>query len=99
MNSIQKGTKLKKAVTVDKSGPMISGRVTNDGAALSNSSRLMRPPKNEFENVNTIGPMKPKLTGIFEGLSEMPRLKPVGSRSEKNYFIEFNQMTYYFNSM
>lgn len=84
---------------MDKSGPMISGRVTNGGGAPSNSSRQMRPPKNEFENVNTIGSMKPQLTGIFEGLSEMPRLKPVGSRSKKNYCIEFNQMTYYFNSM
>lgn len=84
--SIQKGAKLKKTTTVDKSGPLIAGKIanantnTNSNNIRTNSNAPSRPPPPNNENAIVNG--KPKLSGIFEGLSEMPKLKPVGSRSK-----------------
>lgn len=70
--SIQKGAKLKKTVTVDKSGPVIQGKVSSPGA-------VNRAPVTTTPSDSSNGQ---KLGGIFEGLSKMPKLKPVGSRGE-----------------
>ncbi|XP_059608818.1 WAS/WASL-interacting protein family member 1 isoform X2 [Phlebotomus argentipes] len=67
LQSIQKGTKLKKTVTVDKSGPAIAGKLVSDAGAPVRAAG--KPPDDA-----------PKLAGIFGGMSSMPKLKPVGSR-------------------
>lgn len=95
LESIQKGTKLKKAVTVDKSGPAVAGRVAGSGGASSvkssnnvNSSSSSgslssngRPGGGLTAGAPAVPPAMsnggPKLGGIFEGLSSMPKLKPV----------------------
>lgn len=90
LQSIQKGAKLKKTTTVDKSGPIGAGRIADANAPnnISNSGGSARsnggggaptrppPPNNSSAQLNGT----PKLKGIFEGLSSMPKLKPVGGR-------------------
>lgn len=89
LQSIQMGAKLKKVQTVDKSGPLIAGKVSGAGsggsAATSSSVSTggVRRPTAAVANgagVGSVGAGAPKLGGIFEGLSSMPKLKPVGSR-------------------
>lgn len=90
LQSIQMGAKLKKVQTVDKSGPLIAGKVSGAGsggsAAASSSPSTtggVRRPTAAVGNgagVGSVGAGAPKLGGIFEGLSSMPKLKPVGSR-------------------
>uniref|UniRef100_A0A336MI93 CSON012699 protein n=1 Tax=Culicoides sonorensis TaxID=179676 RepID=A0A336MI93_CULSO len=80
---ITKGKKLKKTVTVDKSAPLISGKVANSSSnstshAHSGSQTLSRQNNNSSNVSMSNGP---KLGGIFEGMATMPRLKPVGSRT------------------
>lgn len=75
LQSIQKGAKLKKTVTIDKSGPILSGKVANTSAAPSRP-----PPPTAIGSTVTNG--MPKLGGIFEGMSSMPKLKPVAGRSK-----------------
>lgn len=77
LQSIQKGAKLKKTVTVDKSGPAISGKV-----ASSSSTANRSPPSIGGASNNNVGNGMPKLGGIFEGMSTMPKLKPVGGRGK-----------------
>ncbi|XP_031640178.1 WAS/WASL-interacting protein family member 2 isoform X4 [Contarinia nasturtii] len=84
--SIQKGAKLKKTTTVDKSGPLGVGRIadannsTSSSNARTNSSGApTRPPPPNGSSAQING--TPKLKGIFEGLSSMPKLKPVGGRT------------------
>lgn len=87
LQSIQKGTKLKKTVTVDKSGPLIQGKVSGGGAAgaagagtVGNSNSISRKPASAASLGTSDSNGGQKLGGIFEGLSSMPKLKPVGSR-------------------
>lgn len=65
---------------------MISGRVAGSSTSNVSSRPIGGPPNNGYGNGdtgrNTIGASKPKLTGMFEGLTEMPKLKSVGTRSE-----------------
>lgn len=84
LQSIQKGAKLKKTVTVDKSGPMLAGKVTNSTSPTSATSPVRSITNNgSGSGVGTAGSNgMPKLGGIFEGLSSMPKLKPVGGRSK-----------------
>uniref|UniRef100_A0A1B0C9E1 WH2 domain-containing protein n=1 Tax=Lutzomyia longipalpis TaxID=7200 RepID=A0A1B0C9E1_LUTLO len=75
LQSIQKGTKLKKTVTVDKRAPVISGKL------VSNNASPARQPGRRPDGVDGApGADGPKLAGIFEGMSSMPKLKPVGAR-------------------
>ncbi|XP_055694580.1 uncharacterized protein LOC129796554 isoform X6 [Lutzomyia longipalpis] len=75
LQSIQKGTKLKKTVTVDKSAPVISGKL------VSNNASPARQPGRRPDGVDGAPRADwPKLAGIFEGMSSMPKLKPVGAR-------------------
>lgn len=94
LQSIQMGAKLKKVQTVDKSGPLIAGKVggsstnsagTNSSTSSSPSGGYRRPSAAASNGgggagFGAGGPGAPKLGGIFEGLSSMPKLKPVGSR-------------------
>lgn len=85
LQSIQKGTKLKKTTTIDKSGPLGAGRVAdanNSSNVRTNSSGAPSrpPPPNNGSSAQMNG--TPKLKGIFEGMSAMPKLKPVGGRSK-----------------
>lgn len=86
---ITKGKKLKKTVTVDKSAPMISGKVpissSNTSHAHSGSQTLSRHSNNS-SNISMNGP---KLGGIFGDMGTMPRLKPVGSRTTGKCFYCF----------
>lgn len=85
LQSIQKGAKLKKATTVDKSGPLLAGRITNSNSSnnsisnSTNSNAPSRPTVPMTNNAQQSG--MPKLGGIFEGMTSMPKLKPVGARS------------------
>lgn len=82
LQSIQKGTKLKKTVTVDKSGPLIQGKVSGGGVgAGANSNSISRGPASAASGTSDSNGGQ-KLGGIFEGLASMPKLKPVGSRGE-----------------
>lgn len=80
--SIQQGKKLKKTTTVDKSEPLAAGRISdaNNSNARSNLSAPSRPPPPN-------NGMNGALRGPFEGMSVMPKLKPVGGRSK---FIKFS---------
>lgn len=82
LQSIQKGAKLKKTTTVDKSGPAIAGRIANSNSSSNNnnSSTNLNAPSRPPPPTN-INAQMPKLGGIFGGMTEMPKLKPVGARS------------------
>lgn len=75
LQSIQSGAKLKKVVTVDKSAPLIAGKVGG-----TNQTSAVKAPSNNGSMTNG-----GKLGGIFEGMSKMPTLKPVGGRGECNF--------------
>ncbi|XP_043796848.1 WAS/WASL-interacting protein family member 3-like [Apis laboriosa] len=83
LQSIRAGKTLKKTITIDKSAPIVSGRVKTE---LGNSSSLNIKENNSNvnnSNANNGGPIG--LGGLFS--SGMPKLKPIGSRmtsSEKN---------------
>lgn len=92
LSSIQQGMKLRKTVTVDKSGPVGAGRIPNAGASNSNNSTAnsgapSRPPPPSSASSSAGGGAAPqhadgmpKLGGIFGELTRMPKLKPVGTR-------------------
>lgn len=86
LQSIQKGAKLKKTVTVDKSGPILSGKVSNATTAPSTRSISNNAAAGTGaatgNNANQTNNGMQKLGGIFEGMSSMPKLKPVGGRSK-----------------
>lgn len=73
LQSIQMGAKLRKTVTNDKSAPAVAGKVAS---TVGSSSGPSRPPPPKL--IATDGP---KLSGLFEGMLTMPKLKPVGARS------------------
>lgn len=80
LQSIQKGAKLKKTVTVDKSAPAIAGKVSGSGNVGNvTQSNTVKSPSNNGSMTNG---GNAKLGGIFEGMSKMPTLKPVGGRGE-----------------
>lgn len=98
LQSIQQGAKLKKVQTVDKSGPMISGKVATTaggrpGSGSGGGSNHIAS-SHAVGSSRTIGrssskradeaaiPNGPKLGGLFEGMATMPRLKPVGGRGQ-----------------
>lgn len=85
LQSIQMGAKLKKTVTNDKSGPAIAGRVTGSGSSVNQSSSSHSNSNSNGERRAAPGApgsaggggQKQQLGGIFGGMSEMPKLKPV----------------------
>lgn len=91
LSSIQKGAKLKKVVTVDKSGPLIQGKIsgTPGNSVGNNNSTIGSSSANtNFGNSgNRVANGGPKLGGIFEGMSTMPKLKPVAGRGTFYIFI------------
>lgn len=95
LQSIQKGTKLKKTVTNDKSAPVIAGKTSNSNgtSTTNNISRSIKSNANSTGGGNNgLSNDAPKLGGIFGGLSSMPKLKPVGGRCKffnENVFIQF----------
>lgn len=92
--SIQKGAKLKKTVTNDKSGPAIAGKVAGSGSSnggnSSSGERRAGGPGGGGGGGIGAGPTSngsgggPKLAGIFGGMSEMPKLKPVNRGESTN---------------
>lgn len=80
--SIQKGAKLKKTTTIDKSEPIGAGRIAdaNGNNVRINSGAPSRPPPPNNGSAQTNG--TPKLKGIFEGMQTMPKLKSVGGKSK-----------------
>ncbi|XP_060527986.1 uncharacterized protein LOC132703010 isoform X2 [Cylas formicarius] len=72
LKSIRQGTKLKKTHTVDKSAPLISGKVSNIGNN-SNSSIGGSAPSNNSTPATSNGL---PLGGLFAG--GMPKLRPTG---------------------
>lgn len=82
LQSIRAGKTLKKTITIDKSAPIVSGRVKTE---LGNSSSLNIKENNSNVvnssiNANNGGPIG--LGGLFS--SGMPKLKPIGSRMTSN---------------
>lgn len=73
LKSIQQGKKLKKTVTVDKSGPMIPGKVSNIGG---NNNSTAPVGKNMTNNSTISTPNGLPLGGLFAG--GMPKLKSTG---------------------
>lgn len=72
---------MKKTTTVDKSVPLVAGKISDSNSnARINSGAPTRPPPPNNGSAQMNG--KPKLGGIFEGMSAMPKLKPVGGRSK-----------------
>lgn len=95
LQSIQKGAKLKKTVTNDKSGPLISGKVaSNNGTSGGAGAPSRPPPPSSIGNNSNVTNGMPKLGGIFEGMSTMPKLKPVGGRGEFDisYLLLINKL-------
>lgn len=87
LSSIQKGTKLRKTNTVDKSGPALAGKVCGSdagggggggaGPKRTLNNNISTSHNNNSSSSNGLGNGAPKLGGLFEGLSQMPKLKPV----------------------
>ncbi|XP_078041361.1 uncharacterized protein LOC144472287 isoform X2 [Augochlora pura] len=77
LQSIRAGKALKKTVTVDKSGPAISGKVKNEPRNLNNrEANNSNTISGSISNSNNGGPTG--LGGLFS--SGMPKLKPIGAR-------------------
>ncbi|XP_066587057.1 WAS/WASL-interacting protein family member 1-like isoform X2 [Prorops nasuta] len=78
LQSIRAGKTLRKTVTVDKSGPAISGKVTGETGAQYSGYR-----KNETSNINSTSNVSNtgtvNLSGIF--LTGIPKLKQTGLRN------------------
>lgn len=84
LQSIQKGATLKKTVTVDKSAPILAGKVSNNSTTASSIRSISNNATSSGNNAIQTNNGMPKLGGIFEGLSSMPKLKPVGGRGKFN---------------
>jgi WAS/WASL-interacting protein len=74
LKSIQKGTKLKKTVTNDRSQPIIGGKVSNNNSNSSSPSSTGGTPTSAPNGLN--------LGGLFAG--GMPKLKPTGKFGAPN---------------
>ncbi|XP_066139589.1 WAS/WASL-interacting protein family member 2 isoform X1 [Euwallacea fornicatus] len=72
LSSIRQGTKLKKTVTVDKSGPVIPGKTNN----ISNNNAMSIGISNTSTSSNLQMPNGLGLGGLFAG--GMPKLKATG---------------------
>lgn len=81
------GAKLKKVQTVDKSGPLISGRVAGSNAAATSSPVKSAGSSYGGGATTANGGSAPKLAGLFGGMTAMPKLKPVGGRGM--FFFSF----------
>ncbi|CAK1579978.1 unnamed protein product [Parnassius mnemosyne] len=73
LSSIRQGAKLKKTVTVDKSGPYIPGKVTS---VARGSSTVGNGVQSGAPVPNGGGSIGPGLGGLFAG--GMPKLRPTG---------------------
>lgn len=74
---------MKKTVTVDKSQPLIPGKVNNIGSTQKTShAHSASGSSSSLSKSNNISMNGPKLGGLFEGMATMPRLKPVENRTK-----------------
>jgi len=72
LKQIQAGSRLKKAVTNDRSAPQVEGSKGGGGGAVGGASHSASTTSS---SVGGMGP--PQLAGLFAG--GMPKLKPAGS--------------------
>lgn len=73
LGQIQKGAQLKKVKTVDKSAPMVAGRVAGDPAPVSSRSRGTTPVKTSPDSA-TSSPMR-KPPGGFANITDELQFK------------------------
>ncbi|XP_049957199.1 WAS/WASL-interacting protein family member 2-like [Schistocerca serialis cubense] len=77
LQSIRKGTTLKKTVTCDRSAPIISGKVKgSDSSSINGSTNFSSSSSTRFNSSSTDFPKNNGLGGLFKG--EMPKLRPTG---------------------
>ncbi|KAJ1964829.1 verprolin, partial [Dispira parvispora] len=76
LQQIQQGKKLRKAVTNDRSGPAVNGKVSGSGGGAPMAASTRRPPASTPAPTTSTGPGPSQLAGLFAG--GMPKLRSRG---------------------
>lgn len=100
LSQIQKGTKLKKVQTVDKSGPIVAGRIADSNNKSSSSPRSQGSTAKNSPDSSTSSPSRPGggFTNIADELQYKLTLKKKNSPlKEAKSIVETKEVGYYIN--